>query len=344
MFQEFIAEQARIFIDTEQTYQAYLHARELADSYRGSMHWKTVRDRKYLYKTIGSRLPAKSLGPESSDTLRIIQEFELGKAQTTERMKLISDRLKTQSRLCKAVKINRVPNIITSILRQMDLLGVLGKNLSVIGTNSLYAYEAAGAGFFRSDITTTTDVDFMWDARTKLVFAGDTDGLKKEGFLGILKKVDSSFEPIYKRGFRSVNKDGFFVDLVKPAPPFWKQEQEQMGDQDEIWASEIPSLKWLASCRKFSQMVIGDDGYPAVLVAPDPRAFALHKLWLSQQPDREPVKKERDRLQSIAVAKLVIEKLPNLQFLESQLRAFPLEIIQEASKSMDDDLPSGFFV
>jgi hypothetical protein len=43
----------------------------------------------------------------------------------------------------------------------------------------------------------------------------------------------------------------------------------------------------------------------------DPRAFALHKAWLSSLPTREPIKKQR------AVAQLVQDEMP--QFLSRTL-------------------------
>lgn len=46
------------------------------------------------------------------------------------------------------------------------------------------------------------------------------------------------------------------------------------------------------------------------MVAPDPRLSALHKLWLAEQPDREPVKKGRDRTQAKAVLPRVLKGLP----------------------------------
>jgi hypothetical protein len=343
MFQEFTPEQAKILIDAEQVFQAYAHARELNSSYRGSMHWKTVNGRKYLYRASNTSIPAKSLGPESDETLRIYGEFQAGKAKHAERAAHIGDKLKLQARLCKAIKINRVPNVTTAILRQLELLGLLGKNLSVIGTHALFAYEAAAAGQFSSEITTTTDVDFMWDVRARLVMAVDMPEYQQKGFLGILKKVDPSFEPMKNRGFRAVNKEGFLVDLVKPAPAFWKVEPDTLGPEDGIWASEIPSLKWLVSSPKLSQIIIGEDGYPAMMTVPDPRAFALHKLWLSHQPDREPVKKARDRLQAIAVAKVVNQRLPQWPFTQHHLKAFPIALIEQAEQPMDD-LPSGFFM
>jgi hypothetical protein len=46
--------------------------------------------------------------------------------------------------------------------------------------------------------------------------------------------------------------------------------------------------------------VIAQDGMPAPIVSPDPRAFAIHKMWLSKQDDRDPAKKivisDRQRL------------------------------------------------
>ena len=46
------------------------------------------------------------------------------------------------------------------------------------------------------------------------------------------------------------------------------------------------------------------------MVVPDPRALALHKLWLSQQEDREPVQQVRDRCQAAALAELILRYLP----------------------------------
>ncbi len=134
-------------------------------------------------------------------------------------------------------------------------------------------------------------------------------------FLGIIRKADRSFESISPGGFRAVNRDGFMVDLIKSEPKlFLSKETRRMGGPDDLEAAEIRNLQWLISSPKFSQVVIGGDGYPASLVVPDPRAFALHKLWLSEQADREPVKKQRDHDQGLTVAQLIIQYLPQYQF------------------------------
>jgi transposase InsO family protein len=43
---------------------------------------------------------------------------------------------------------------------------------------------------------------------------------------------------------------------------------------------------------------IDEDGWPVPIKVPDPRAFALHKAWLSTLTTREPVKKQRDLAQA----------------------------------------------
>jgi hypothetical protein len=70
------------------------------------------------------------------------------------------------------------------------------------------------------------------------------------------------------------------------------------------------------------------------MVVPDPRAFALHKFWLSGQPDREPVKKQRDRDQGLAVVRLVAQYLPQYLFKKSELKMFPADVFNEAQKQI----------
>jgi hypothetical protein len=74
-------------------------------------------------------------------------------------------------------------------------------------------------------------------------------------------------------------------------------------------------LTYLLSAPKFSQVVIGKRGIPATMVVPDPRALALHKLWLSQQENLYPHLKIRARLQAMALAELIVRYLPSIFFI-----------------------------
>ncbi|MDI6688065.1 MAG: GSU2403 family nucleotidyltransferase fold protein [Desulfobacterales bacterium] len=109
-----------------------------------------------------------------------------------------------------------------------------------------------------------------------------------------------------------------------------------MGGPDDLEAAEIRNIKRLISFPKFSQVIIEDDGYPALLVAHDPRAFALHKLWLSEQADREPVKKQRGHHQRLAVVQFIIQYLPQYQFNTSEILMFPKDVVQKAKEKISD--------
>jgi len=79
--------------------------------------------------------------------------------------------------------------------------------------------------------------------------------------------------------------------------------------------------------------------YPAPMICPDPRAFALHKIWLSEQPDRDPLKKKRDRHQAMTVAGLIHSYLPQCPFLSEDLRMFPQKVFEVGSNKIKNQEP-----
>ena len=233
--------------------------------------------------------------------------------------------------------------MVTTILRLLEQQNILGRNLMVIGTNALYAYEACAGVFFEQDIMATSDMDILWDTRPKLVLVS-AEKPQKTDFMDILRKADKSFAMMGKKSFRAVNKDGYMIDLLKPLPSMvFANEKRQIGGADDIEAVEVMNLQWLLSSPKFFQTVIGEDGFPALMVVPDPRAFSLHKLWLSKQEDREPVKRRRDKQQGIAAAKVVLNYLTQYKFKQSELRMFPADVVEKARISMENmQTPLGF--
>ena len=159
-----------------------------------------------------------------------------------------------------------------------------------------------------------------------------------------MQKADRSFDLPSKKSFRAVNQDGYMVDLIKVQPKsILIKEDRQVGSGDDLIAAEIKNLQWLISEPKFDQVVVGEDGFPAKMVVPDPRSFAVHKLWLSSQIDREAVKKKRDRSQALAVCKLILQYMPEFEIKKEELRMFPEAIIADAMQVIESsDLPPGY--
>ena len=267
--------------------------------------------------------------PRSSETERIHAEFIGGKVRAKEREAGLAQVVGEFAGMSRQLGINRVPSIVTAALRKLDQYGLLGKNLMVIGTNALYGYESVAGVQFDSGLLATTNVDFLWDARTTLKLAMLDEDVAEAGILAILRKIDKTFEPVRHNQFRAVNREGFYVDLVKQmANPPWKKSEPERLASDDLTPSDLPSIKWMLASEKFSSVVIGQDGHPAPMVAPDPRAFAVYKRWLSTQPDREPGKQRRDQLQALAVVELLQAKFPHLPLDDNTERMFPKAIRQ----------------
>jgi len=341
-FRELNNNQRRIFIDAVHIYEAYIEASRIAKSYSGGMHWKRVKGNEYLFRQTDRFGNGKSMGRRSKKTEQIMREFKRGKTEAKLHLNSISEELIAHTKFCKAASIQRVPQLATKILRRLNEAGLLGSNFIVVGTNALYAYEAAAGVVLPPSLTATNDLDILWDTGSKLTLAAH-DLSSKNGLLEILRRVDKSFRPMAKNGFHAVTQNGYMVDLIKPIPrTMWGVEPDRIGGPGDLVAAEIRNLKWLIASPKFSQTVIGQDGFPVQLCVPDPRAFALHKLWLSEQDDRSAIQKPRDAAQGVAVFEMIVDYLPQYKFRASELRMFPKKVIERVQKKLEKlALPEG---
>ena len=83
---------------------------------------------------------------------------------------------------------------------------------------------------------------------------------------------------------------------------------------------------------------------PLLINVPDPRAFAIHKAWLSSQPDRDPIKKPRDLAQAMLLLDMLRQHLPQFPLEQAYLRYLPKELIRNfadiAKSESDIELPA----
>ena len=329
-FNELSNEQRRQMIDARQVYEEWQHARqELKHSYSGSMRWVKRKGKQYLLRKAG--ISEKSLGAKTPETDVKYDGFISGRERLRERAKALSDRLDQMAPVNRALNLGRVPRLTARIIRKLDDTGLLGSHLFILGTNAIYAYEAGAGVHTGAELLATGDADLLWDARRRLNLASSE--VDQEGIIGILQKVDRSFEMRGANDIRAVNKDGFSVDLIRAmdkdatAPGG----REVIGKrQDDLHAAAIFGLDWLVNVPKYSKVAIGEDGYPLSLACIDPRAFALHKLWISRRGDREPIKRRRDEEQARAVASITGKYLA-LDFSSSDLSALPKRLRDLAS-------------
>lgn len=119
--------------------------------------------------------------------------------------------------------------------------------------------------------------------------------------MGILRRVDQSFVAHY--GFNATNAQGYIVDLLCPETD--TDDLPTIGEDADLAATPMQGIAWLLAAPRFEATAIGDDGRPLRLVVPEPRTFALHKLWVSHRDDRDPLKRPRDASHARVVAQLV---------------------------------------
>jgi hypothetical protein len=299
-------EQRRQFTDAQQAFDAYREAqREFLHAYEGTfaggMHWRTVGGVEYLYRT--RRRVASSLGRRSPETEAIKAAYVQDRDRRRRRLRQMEKRLSEMAPVNRAMGLGRVPNVVARIMLTLDEERLLGRSITVVGTNALHAYEARAGVQLDSGVVATGDVDLLWDARRRLSLAsGD---LRAEGLIGLLRKVDRSFERSKSR-YSAVNDQLFRVDLICPNDKaFLTRPSDALSEvADDLQASGIEGLDWLVNAPKFDEVAIAENGRPVPLNVVDPRVFALHKAWLSKRSDREPVKRERDAAQARVAADL----------------------------------------
>jgi hypothetical protein len=260
----------------------------------GYEHARRERLVRSSYDKAGLRKKS-SLGARSPDSEKKKADFEARRSSAEDRLKNLRETMYRQAAMNRALGLGRVPLIGARIMRALDGFGMLGTGIRILGTNAIHAYEASSGVRIDPGLATTEDIDLLFDARGALTFVADEE-VPESSLLKILQRVDTSFERT-KQTFRAVSRDGYLVDLIKPMlnPP-WKKAPDKVGtDPDDLNAIQIEGLDWLQNSPVFEAVAIDEKGEPTRIVAPDPRVWAAHKLWLSNRANRSSANAMRRR-------------------------------------------------
>ncbi|MFT5431751.1 MAG: hypothetical protein ACI9OJ_002449 [Myxococcota bacterium] len=320
-FNELRAEQRRQLVDARQVFSAW----QLADGtfrrrFAGSMRWLNRKGRDYLHRKVGNR--ERSLGLRSPETEAQHDSFRAGRDTARTELKRLTARLDEMAPVNRALGLGRIPRLPARILRRLNTADLLGSHILLVGTNALFSYESRAGVLLEAGLLATGDADRLWDARQRMALL--LPDVRRQGILGLLQKTDRSFKTRSPRDYRAYNADGYWVDLIRPEDRnFFRTSRTTVGENDaDLHGAPIGGLRWLVNVPRFEEIAIAEDGYPVRLVSPDPRAFALHKLWLSAKDDRDPAKRPRDVQQADMVAQLCTRYL-GLSFDAEDLRALP---------------------
>jgi hypothetical protein len=297
-YAELSSEQRRQLVDAQQLFGAWRGPFMDLES-MGSLTWNTSKDRRYLRQKV--RGITKSLGRESEQLHKFKREHAEKKKALKARVKSLEKRLDQTAPVNRAIGIGHMPTIAARIIRELDREGLLGSHIIVSGTNALYGYEVACGVRIGGAYVATGDADLLWDTRQSLLLTGT--GVRRRGLMDLLRRVDESFVADY--GYNATNRDGYIVDLLCAE----SDDFTTLRRGADLEATAMVGAEWLLGAPQLEQVIVGADGIPLRIVTPEPRTYALHKLWVSQQESRTELKKPRDREHSKLVAELCTKYL-----------------------------------
>lgn len=298
--------QTRQYVDAHASWQALEAAQLAAAEVRGSMMWRTQNGRRYLVR-VSAAGAQTSLGPHSPENEQIYARFTARKTAVQARQKQLRATVLQHTRINRALRIGRVPNVVVDTLNALAQAGVQSHFLTV-GTHALYAYETACGVRVQTEATATQDIDLLLDTRKYLHFATTMQRLDTS-LLGIFQKVDKTFLLREDQKYTAVNADGFEIDVIRrsalskagtdPHP------LRVTAFEDDFWAVQVSSGQALLDGKRFTQMVVGTSGNMATMHAPSPDSFVRIKTTLSKARDRDPLKSRKDKLQAMVVQQLL---------------------------------------
>lgn len=289
-FYEFSPDQRRTSIELDDLYDSWVVAAR--QTRKGRLRWKTVNGTDYLYRLRYGQDTGESLGRRSKDNEALYaagQEWERREEETWRR-------LLVRGRMAKAARLPVLHDFAGRLLREIDRAGLLGEDVLVIGSMALLAYEMAAGVKLPPDLLATEDFDMAWIGHDHPPPARLTDAIKR---------ADSSWTISQEKTFQARNRAGYSLDLVI-APEL----ESDYPKNETLRALPIAGQSFLLGGVPVRHVVPDSLGKPACIVAPDPRLFALHKLWLSRQPDRVATKRKKDAQQAYDLLTLVDRHLP----------------------------------
>lgn len=311
----FTEEQARALVNLEQRYQVWIEAERALAALPYDLRRKEVAGRFYLYEIRDRSGNGKSLGPWSDELEAKLVQYRADKARAKQRRDESRRRVDETARLGRALRLPMLANAAGAILREADRRNLLGAELLVIGTNAMPAYMIEAGGFIRDAPDETDDFDLAWSA-TEL-----RDG--ERILWDLLRAVDDTFTVNLERSFQARNAKAYEVEiLVAPS------RATTMYKADQPRPVPLPEQEWLLLGKPVDRVVLCRDASPARIVAPDPRYFALQKLWLGRQGKRNALKRQKDLAQGAALLSAVKEAMPQYPLDRAFERGLPVALVE----------------
>lgn len=337
-----------VIANLAQYYDAWLEAARASSALDFVFQWKRITsgqvEYEYLYRmTDSGKGLGKSLMRRGDAAVELQQTHARLKAHWRALEETRYARLTQEARQYRALRLGVVSSPAARILQMLDIHGALGTQFMVVGTNALPAYEIEAGERFAASVDSTEDFDMAWIGGTlqlsaaqavaphthyaRLLELPDDAPLlpllneSPDDLLGLLKRVDSTYTKNTERGFQARNAKGYEVELLLS-----KTLAAAYPRRSRLAPVALPEQDWLLLGKPVAHVITGLDATPARVVAPDPRYFALQKLWLSKQAKRKTEKRPKDARQAQLVLDAVARSLPHYPLDDAFASSLPGEL------------------
>lgn len=310
----FTDEQVRNLINIRQQYEVWRDAgRDLA-AMPYNLRIKEVSGIAYLYELIDRSGNMKSLGRLDEEKRTAFDSYKAAKEATKARLEDSRVMLAERARIYRSLHLPMIDPEAGKILREADRRRLLGSHLMVVGTNAMPAYHIEANGRIRDVPEETLDFDLAWTAEPPADEAASV--------WMMLKAVDGTYTVNSERAFQARNAKAYEVEIL--AAP---SRMEGMFRKDQPRPVALPEQEWLLLGRQVDHVVIARDNSPARIVAPDPRYFALHKLWMAEKDGRNPLKRPKDEKQGMLLLDAVAQAMPHYPMNNAFVSGLPDELL-----------------
>lgn len=312
-----------------QRHDAFIEVLRREDAMPSSMFFAPKTSGDYLVIKRHSKDNGTTIGVRNSATEAKLASYLEERSAVAAARSLTEAALTEIIRQYKALKLPRAMPKASRILRELDIAGLLGTDLMLVGTNAFVAYQIEAGCRFEGCADETEDFNLAWCRQSgvsliasltaSLALSGQTASreiVPRPSLLSVLQKIDRQYRINRAKPYQAIDSEGYEVELLV-APSIYAT----LGKDEPF--SPMPSLieqEWLLRGTPVRHVVISRDNKTCPVYVPDPRWMALHKLWLADKPERNANKRDNDRTQGNVLLEAIRTHMPisyplNLDFV-----------------------------
>jgi hypothetical protein len=304
MFLAYTDEQLRVAINLRSSYERWVLLERERRARGGVLAWKTISGKDYLYLRVDRDGNGRSLGPRSSETEAMHADY----MRSQSGMQAVKNQLAVNTKLYRAAGLPCIASNAARFLSEAHLQSVLDRDVIVVGTTAMAAYQLESAHRYLDGMHATEDLDLSWRGKKRHL---------QPVLMPVLKAVDDTYTVNAERTFQARNQSGFEIEiLVSP------QRESATVKEKPLPLPLIEQGDFLRGAP-VKQFVCGFDGTPCKLIVPDPRWFALHKAEAANDARRNPLKRPKDARQARALWASVQLHMPQYPIDAAFVRNIP---------------------